>query len=130
MKCGAGQVAFEGGEVLPARGGAQSADETEEIQIFPGRNVRIADAGIIANRSAWGADWPWKTADVTMACSEAINGGAYLNAANGKNYLLNGTISQQGFVDGNAGTDLWDQRDMDVFAEWMEAAEALCPPGS
>ncbi|MBL1120718.1 hypothetical protein JK364_51940 [Streptomyces sp. 110] len=43
---------------------------------------------------------------LAVGCSDAIGGGAYLNAANGKNYLLSGTISQQGFVDGNAGTDL------------------------
>lgn len=106
----------------------EPAEKTPKL--FPGRNVRQTDEGVIATKAAWGGDWPWKTSDVTMGCSDAIGGGAYLNAANGKNYLLSGTISQQGFVDGNAGTDLWDQRSTDVFAEWQEAANALCPAGA
>lgn len=110
---------------------AENAEPTEETpKLFPGHDVRQTDEGVIATKASWGADWPWKTSDVTMGCGDAIGGGAYLNAADGKNYLLSGTISQQGFVDGNAGTNLWDQRSTDVFAEWQEAADTLCPAGA
>lgn len=115
-------------EATPTPGDDEPTEETPKV--LPGRSVRQTDDGVIATKAAWGADWPWKTSDVTMGCSDAINGGAYLNAANGKNYLLTGTINQQGFVDGNAGVELWDQRSTDVFAEWEEAADKLCPEGA
>ncbi|MFE6362961.1 hypothetical protein ACFVP3_23555 [Streptomyces sp. NPDC057806] len=62
-----------------------------------------------------------------MACSDAVGGGAYLNASDGKNYLLTGTITEPGFVQGNAGTDLWDGEDGDAYAMWVDAGAKFCP---
>ncbi|SBV03401.1 hypothetical protein YUMDRAFT_03099 [Streptomyces sp. OspMP-M45] len=64
-----------------------------------------------------------------MACSDAVNGGAYLAAADGENYLLTGTIARAGFVKGNAGVALWDMKDEGAYAEWLDAGEKLCPGG-
>ncbi|AXG79064.1 hypothetical protein DVK44_16760 [Streptomyces paludis] len=64
-----------------------------------------------------------------MGCSDAISGGAYLDAG-GKKYLLSGTIARPGFVDGNALGDLWNQGDTDVLVEWQDAADRLCPDGA
>ncbi|WAZ20184.1 hypothetical protein STRCI_001283 [Streptomyces cinnabarinus] len=85
---------------------------------------------VIANRDSYGEGWPWKAEDVVMACSEAIGGGAYLNASDGENYLLTGTITEPGFVKGNAGTDLWDGKDGDAYALWLDAGAKFCPGGS
>ncbi|MGW5122986.1 hypothetical protein ACWEQ7_02795 [Streptomyces sp. NPDC004069] len=91
--------------------------------------MRQTDDGVIASRASWGKGWPWKTSDVVMACSDAINGGAYLNAADGENYLLTGTIARPGFVKGNAGVLLWDMKDEGAYAEWLDAGQELCPAG-
>ncbi|WP_435611852.1 hypothetical protein [Streptomyces sp. bgisy159] len=82
---------------------------------------------MIATRETWGDGWPWKTSDVVMACSDAVNGGAYLSAADGRNYLLTGTIARPGFIVGNAGVMLWDLKDADAYGRWVEAGEKLCP---
>ena len=87
---------------------------------------QLADS-VVANRESYGTDWPWKTSDVVMACSDAIGGGAYVNAADGEYYLLTGTITRQGFVKGNAGTELWDGKDGDAYAAWVDAGTRFCP---
>ncbi|SBT90464.1 hypothetical protein GA0115233_101910 [Streptomyces sp. DI166] len=86
--------------------------------------------GVTANRGTYGKGWPWKSHDVVMACSDAANGGAYLNADDGENYLLTGTIAQPGFFKGNAGVLLWDGKDGDAYAEWVDAGERLCSDGA
>ncbi|MFI1291993.1 hypothetical protein ACH4VM_26615 [Streptomyces sp. NPDC020792] len=106
----------------------QEPDEVPE-KLFPGRSVKVHNGSMVANRGAWGKGWPWKSSDVVMACSDAINGGAYLNAADGENYLLTGTITQPGFVKGNAGVLLWDMRDEQAYGEWLDAGAKLCPAG-
>lgn len=95
--------------------------------LFPGHKVQQLEDSVIANRESYGKGWPWKTSDVVMACSDSIGGGAYLNAADGENYLLTGTITQQGFVKSNAGTELWNGKDGDAYAEWLDAGAKLCP---
>ncbi|MBX7555423.1 hypothetical protein K1Y78_47975 [Streptomyces sp. tea 10] len=97
--------------------------------LFPGHQVHQSDNGVIASKASWGNGWPWKTPSVVMACSDAVSGGAYLNAANGENYLLTGTIARPGFVTGNAGTDLWNGDDAGAYGEWLDAAKKLCPKG-
>lgn len=89
--------------------------------------MKQLDESVIANRESYGKGWPWKTSDVVMECSDAVGGGALLNAADGENYLLTGTITQQGFVKGNAGTDLWNGKDGDAYAEWVDAGTTFCP---
>ncbi|MCQ9178918.1 hypothetical protein KMT30_07710 [Streptomyces sp. IBSBF 2953] len=89
--------------------------------------MRQLDDSVIANRDSYGKGWPWKTSDVVMACNEAIGGGAYLNAADGDNYLLTGSITRRGFVKGNAGMELWNGKDNAAYVEWLNAGAKLCP---
>ncbi|MER7310848.1 MULTISPECIES: hypothetical protein [Streptomyces] len=100
-----------------------------EPRLFPGRTAQESEDSVVATRASWGKGWPWKTSDVVMACSDAVNGGAYLAAADGENYLLTGTIARAGFVKGNAGVALWDMKDEGAYAEWLDAGEKLCPGG-
>ncbi|WP_167546297.1 hypothetical protein [Streptomyces zinciresistens] len=104
-----------------------AASEPASQSLFPGRTVRQSEDSVIASRASYGKGWPWKTSDVVLACSDAVGGGAYLNAANGENYLLTGTITRPGFVKGNAGTELWNGKDGDAYAQWLDAGETLCP---
>lgn len=103
-----------------------AASPSASTVLFPGHSVHQTADSVIANRDSYGKGWPWKADDVVMACSDAI-GGAYLNASEGENYLLTGTITEPGFVERNAGMELWDGKDGDVYAMWEDAGKQLCP---